>query len=70
MIPLQFGLHAMEWAVMHSCIDGCVHACAAVQVINMEWGNFWSPNLPLTTYDEALDDKSHNCGEQVSQRGG
>ena len=55
---------------MHSCIDGCVHACAAVQVINMEWGNFWSPNLPLTTYDEALDDKSHNCGEQVSQRGG
>lgn len=33
----------------------------------MEWGNFWSLNLPLTPYDEQLDSRSHNCGEQVGR---
>eukprot|EP00475_Leptophrys_vorax_P013026 TRINITY_DN1941_c2_g2_i1.p1 TRINITY_DN1941_c2_g2~~TRINITY_DN1941_c2_g2_i1.p1 ORF type:complete len:364 (-),score=7.94 TRINITY_DN1941_c2_g2_i1:137-1228(-) len=33
-------------------------------VINMEWGNFWSPHLPITPYDDRLDSNSHNCGDQ------
>lgn len=31
----------------------------------MEWGNFWSPHLPMTDYDKALDFDSLNPGEQV-----
>ena len=31
----------------------------------MEWGNFRSSHLPLTEYDEALDEESLNPGEQV-----
>lgn len=31
----------------------------------MEWGNFRSSHLPLTEYDQALDDESLNPGEQV-----
>ena len=31
----------------------------------MEWGNFRSPHLPLTEYDQALDVESLNPGEQV-----
>ncbi|CAI5509932.1 unnamed protein product [Closterium sp. Naga37s-1] len=33
-------------------------------VINMEWGNFWSGQLPVTEYDDLLDSKSANCGQQ------
>ncbi len=35
------------------------------QVINMEWGNFWSSHLPRTPVDEALDSETMNPGEQV-----
>jgi hexokinase len=35
------------------------------QVINMEWGNFWSSHLPRTQADEALDNETMNPGEQV-----
>ncbi|KAI3856650.1 hypothetical protein MKW92_028232 [Papaver armeniacum] len=34
-------------------------------VINMEWGNFWSSHLPVTEYDQALDQDSLNVGEQI-----
>ena len=32
----------------------------------MEWGNFYSCNLPVTEYDQALDKESLNPGEQAS----
>ncbi|KAM3347364.1 hypothetical protein ACQJBY_021366 [Aegilops geniculata] len=35
-------------------------------VINMEWGNFYSRHLPVTEYDQALDNESLNPGEQAS----
>ncbi|KAL3744874.1 hypothetical protein ACJRO7_014047 [Eucalyptus globulus] len=34
-------------------------------VINIEWGNFQSSHLPLTEYDQTLDDESLNPGEQL-----
>lgn len=34
-------------------------------VINIEWGNFNSPLLPVTTYDSQVDKNSPNPGEQV-----
>jgi hypothetical protein len=34
-------------------------------VINTEWGNFSSSCLPITEYDQALDEESLNPGEQV-----
>lgn len=34
-------------------------------VINTEWGNFYSRCLPITEYDQALDEESLNPGEQV-----
>ncbi|KAJ6814653.1 hexokinase-2-like [Iris pallida] len=37
-------------------------------VINMEWGNFHSSHLPLTEYDQALDDESLNPGEQIFEK--
>ncbi|KAG6658383.1 hypothetical protein CIPAW_04G157100 [Carya illinoinensis] len=37
-------------------------------VINMEWGNFRSSHLPLTEYDQALDDDSLNPGEQIFEK--
>ncbi|XP_057538301.1 hexokinase-1 [Amaranthus tricolor] len=37
-------------------------------VINMEWGNFRSSHLPLTEYDEALDEESLNPGEQIYEK--
>ncbi|KAI3971262.1 hypothetical protein MKW92_007387 [Papaver armeniacum] len=37
-------------------------------VINMEWGNFRSSHLPLTEYDQALDQESLNVGEQILSR--
>ncbi|XP_020098539.1 hexokinase-2-like isoform X1 [Ananas comosus] len=37
-------------------------------VINMEWGNFWSPHLPMTDYDKALDFDSLNPGEQIYEK--
>ncbi|MBA0597564.1 hypothetical protein Gorai_007367, partial [Gossypium raimondii] len=37
-------------------------------VINMEWGNFRSSNLPLTEYDQALDAGSLNPGEQIFEK--
>uniref|UniRef100_J3M4L5 Phosphotransferase n=2 Tax=Oryza brachyantha TaxID=4533 RepID=J3M4L5_ORYBR len=37
-------------------------------VINTEWGNFSSPCLPLTEYDEALDKESLNPGEQIFEK--
>ena len=36
-----------------------------LQVINMEWGTFWSTDLPFTEYDYVLDAESLNPGEQV-----
>jgi hypothetical protein len=38
-------------------------------VINTEWGNFDSSCLPITEYDEALDEESLNPGEQVGLTG-
>ncbi|WOK91447.1 hexokinase-2 [Canna indica] len=37
-------------------------------VINMEWGNFNSSNLPMTCYDQALDVESLNPGEQIFEK--
>ncbi|KAL8170740.1 hypothetical protein V2J09_022544 [Rumex salicifolius] len=37
-------------------------------VINMEWGGFNTPQLPLTEYDKALDSKSLNPGEQSFEK--
>ncbi|KAL7137599.1 hypothetical protein ABFS83_10G104100 [Erythranthe nasuta] len=37
-------------------------------VINMEWGNFRSTHLPLTEYDQSLDDESLNPGEQIFEK--
>ncbi|KAL6607721.1 hypothetical protein ACP70R_040784 [Stipagrostis hirtigluma subsp. patula] len=37
-------------------------------VINTEWGNFYSSCLPITEYDEALDDESLNPGEQIFEK--
>jgi Hexokinase len=31
----------------------------------MEWGNFKSSHLPITEFDQALDEDSLNPGEQV-----
>jgi hypothetical protein len=39
----------------------CIH-----QVVNMEWGNFWSSHLPRTPYDISLDDETQNRNDQVS----
>lgn len=39
--------------------------CSLPQVVNTEWGNFCSSHLPLTDYDQVLDDESLNPGEQV-----
>ena len=35
------------------------------QVVNMEWGNFWSSHLPRTSYDIELDADSPNPNDQV-----
>lgn len=35
------------------------------QVVNMEWGNFWSSHLPRTSYDIDLDCDSPNPNDQV-----
>ncbi|XP_037404478.1 hexokinase-8-like [Triticum dicoccoides] len=37
-------------------------------VINMEWGNFYSCHLPVTEYDQALDNESLNPGEQIYEK--
>ncbi|KAF8034309.1 hypothetical protein BT93_C0567 [Corymbia citriodora subsp. variegata] len=37
-------------------------------VINTEWGNFQSSHLPLTEYDQTLDDESLNPGEQTYEK--
>ncbi|KAI3901507.1 hypothetical protein MKW92_014652 [Papaver armeniacum] len=37
-------------------------------VINMEWGNFRSSHLPMTEYDQALDQDSLNVGEQIFEK--
>lgn len=37
-------------------------------VINTEWGNFCSSCLPITEYDEALDEESLNPGEQIFEK--
>ncbi|KAL8458390.1 hypothetical protein ACS0TY_036054 [Phlomoides rotata] len=37
-------------------------------VINMEWGNFRSSHLPLTEYDNGLDEESLNPGEQIFEK--
>ncbi|KAJ3670949.1 hypothetical protein LUZ60_008375 [Juncus effusus] len=37
-------------------------------VINMEWGNFRSPDLPITDYDRVLDFESLNPGEQIYEK--
>ena len=37
-------------------------------VINMEWGNFKSSHLPLTEYDNELDEESLNPGEHIYEK--
>ncbi|RZC81682.1 hypothetical protein C5167_044266 [Papaver somniferum] len=37
-------------------------------VINTEWGNFQSSHLPVTEYDQALDQDSLNVGEQIFEK--
>ncbi|CAM0957444.1 unnamed protein product [Alopecurus aequalis] len=37
-------------------------------VINTEWGNFSSSCLPITEYDEALDEESLNPREQIFEK--
>ncbi|KAJ3704057.1 hypothetical protein LUZ61_007762 [Rhynchospora tenuis] len=37
-------------------------------VINMEWGNFRSKDLPITDYDRSLDFESLNPGEQIYEK--
>ncbi|CAJ1943089.1 unnamed protein product [Sphenostylis stenocarpa] len=37
-------------------------------VISMEWGNFNSPHLPLTSYDASVDAESSNPGSQVFEK--
>ncbi|CAN6219143.1 unnamed protein product [Urochloa humidicola] len=37
-------------------------------VINTEWGNFYSSCLPITEYDQTLDDESLNPGEQIFEK--
>jgi hexokinase len=37
-------------------------------VINMEWGNFKSPLLPITEFDKAMDFESLNPGEQIFEK--
>ncbi|KAK4280948.1 hypothetical protein QN277_012500 [Acacia crassicarpa] len=37
-------------------------------VINTEWGNYRSSHLPLTEYDDHLDEESLNPGEQVFEK--
>ncbi|KAI3917670.1 hypothetical protein MKW98_021432 [Papaver atlanticum] len=37
-------------------------------VINTEWGNFRSSHLPVTKYDQALDQDSLNVGEQIFEK--
>ncbi|XP_075647378.1 hexokinase-1-like isoform X1 [Castanea sativa] len=37
-------------------------------VINMEWGSFWSTDLPFTEYDYVLDAESLNPGEQMFEK--
>ncbi|XP_006643859.1 hexokinase-8 [Oryza brachyantha] len=37
-------------------------------VINMEWGNFYSSQLPVTEYDQELDKESLNPGEQIYEK--
>lgn len=38
------------------------------QVVNIEWGNFWSSHLPRTPYDVALDDECPNRNDQVGRK--
>ncbi|XP_024362976.1 hexokinase-2 isoform X4 [Physcomitrium patens] len=55
------------------CVSGeCVLAflilsvvadCDRMQIINMEWGGFWSSHLPRTFADEQLDKESLNPGQ-------
>ncbi|KAI3932376.1 hypothetical protein MKW92_010311 [Papaver armeniacum] len=37
-------------------------------VINTEWGNFRSSDLPVTEYDQALDQESLNVGDQIFEK--
>ncbi|XP_026397284.1 hexokinase-1-like [Papaver somniferum] len=47
-----------------------VHAIpkSVEMVINTEWGNFRSAHLPVTEYDQALDQDSLNAGEQIFEK--
>ncbi|KAL8223355.1 hypothetical protein R6Q57_018830 [Mikania cordata] len=45
-----------------------LHPKSGEMVINMEWGNFRSSHLPLTEYDESLDNDSLNPGEQIFEK--
>ncbi|KAL6845068.1 hypothetical protein ACP4OV_024563 [Aristida adscensionis] len=46
----------------------CLIPDSGDMVINMEWGNFRSPHLPLTEFDQALDEESLNPGEQIYEK--
>ncbi|XP_004509202.1 probable hexokinase-like 2 protein [Cicer arietinum] len=38
------------------------------QVISVEWGNFRSPHLPLTSFDTSLDAESSNPGSAIFEK--
>jgi len=42
-----------------------INSVVVLQVISMEWGNFNSLHLPLTSYDASVDAESSNPGSQV-----
>ncbi|XP_026405530.1 hexokinase-1-like [Papaver somniferum] len=44
------------------------HAKSGEMVINTEWGNFRSSHLPVTEYDQDLDQHSLNVGDQIFEK--
>lgn len=42
-----------------------INSGLVLQVISMEWGNFNSPHLPLTSFDVNVDAESSNPGSGV-----
>lgn len=42
-----------------------INSVVVLQVISMEWGNFYSPNFPSTLYDDILDAESSDPGGRV-----
>lgn len=47
------------------CLDSVDKRTYLQQVIDMQWGNFNTPHLPITQFDMALDAESSNNGSRV-----